>query len=244
MKIIQSLIAFMISIAFGVVSADTLGEEFLTPPDAARPGVYWYFMDGNLNGDEMTADLESMRDVGIGNLVFLEVDVGVPPGPVKFMSDKWQDLFARSVHEAERLGIDITMGSGPGWCGSGGPWVKPEWSMQHLVFSEVDTKGPKTFDALLPIPEQRSTTWHKMSDPFYEDVFVYAFPRCKPVIADINEKALYERDPYTSKPGVKPYLPAPDQLSGTSAGRYHFIEEHHRHYPTFRFRWAFTLECS
>jgi hypothetical protein len=52
--------------------------KFVNPPDSARPGVYWYFMDGNLNGKEMTADLEAMKAAGLGNLVFLEVDVGIP----------------------------------------------------------------------------------------------------------------------------------------------------------------------
>ena len=48
-----------------------LAKRFLNPPNSARPGVYWYFMDGNLNREEMTADLESMKEAGIGNLVFL-----------------------------------------------------------------------------------------------------------------------------------------------------------------------------
>ncbi len=186
---------------------DTLYQEFKAPPRAARPGVYWYFMDGNLAGDAMIADLTSMNDAGLGNLVFLEVNVGVPRGPVDFMSDTWQDLFARAVHHAEKVGIDITLGAGPGWTGSGGPWVKAEDSMQHLVFSEFHTKGPAELTVTLPLPKQRSTTWHTMKSPFYEDVFVYAFPRCDPSISDIDEKALYERDPYTSKPGVKPYIP-------------------------------------
>lgn len=56
--------------------ADTLSiarvkAGFLSPPDAARPGVYWYFMDGNQSRESMTADLESMKKAGIGNLVFL-----------------------------------------------------------------------------------------------------------------------------------------------------------------------------
>ena len=186
-----------------------LNESFRTPPDSARPGVYWYFMDGNLDREEMVKDLESMKEVGLGNLVFLEVNVGVPRGPVDFMSDQWQNLFVNAVRHAERLGIDITLGAGPGWTGSGGPWVKPEQSMQHLVFSTVQTGGPGKFDDILPVPGQRSTTWHKMRNPFYEDVVVYAFPKCDPVIDDINEKALYERNPYTSMRGVKPYLPAP-----------------------------------
>lgn len=184
-------------------------KEFVSPPDSARPGVYWYFMDGNLTREGMTADLESMKDAGLGNLVFLEVNVGVPRGPVKFMSDPWQELFAHAVYEAQRLGIDITLGVGPGWTGSGGPWVKPEQSMQHLVFSSIDVKGPAKLDTVLEVPGQRSTPWHNLSNPYYKDFAVYAFPRCKPGVADINEKALFERDPYTSKPGVKPFLPAP-----------------------------------
>ncbi|MCE5185587.1 MAG: hypothetical protein LLF76_05620 [Planctomycetaceae bacterium] len=203
-------------LAIGISNAATLEQEFRNPPDAARPGVYWYFMDGNLNREEMTADLESMKEAGLGNLVFLEVNLGIPQGPVKFMSDPWQKLFAHAVHEAERLGIDITLGIGPGWTGSGGPWVKAEESMQHLVYSVTEIEGPKTFDGVLPLPEQRSTTWHKRRDPYYKDVAVYAFPACEPVISDIDEKALYLREPYTSKAGVKPYLPEPSQ-AGLSA---------------------------
>jgi hypothetical protein len=142
--------------------ADPLKQAFLHPPDAAKPGVYWYFMDGNLSREEMTKDLESMKEVGISNLIFLEVGIGVPRGPVDFMSEQWQDLYVHAVREAERLGIKILLGAGPGWCGSGGPWVKPEESMKHLVFSETEIEGGKKVDIELPTAEQRSTTWHRM----------------------------------------------------------------------------------
>jgi len=196
-----------------VVRAASLEEEFSNPPDSARPGVYWYFMDGNLDREAMTADLESMKKVGLGNLIFLEVSVGVPRGPVDFMSPQWQELFAHAVHEAQRLGIDITMGSGPGWAGSGGPWVKPEEAMQHLLFSVTETTGPAKFDAVLPLPPQRPTNWAHMKSDFYKDIVVYAFPRCKPIIKDLNEKALYERGPYTAMPNVRSYLPTTAQTT-------------------------------
>ena len=194
------------------LAAGEIEKNFVNPPDSARPGVYWYFLNGNLNAKEMTADLESMKAAGLGNLVFLEVDIGSPPaGPVKFMSPNWQELFVQSVRDAERLGIDISLGIGPGWCGSGGPWVKPEQAMQHLVFSSVDLKGPQRYSAKLPVPIQRQTPWHSMASPFYEDVEVVAFPSRKPLITDINEKALFNRDPYSIrhaiKSPVKPYLP-------------------------------------
>jgi hypothetical protein len=190
-----------------VQAAGEMEKNFVNPPDAARPGVYWYFLNGNLNGKEMTADLESMKAAGLGNLVFLEVDIGTPPvGPVAFMSPKWQELFVQAVRDAERLGIDITLGIGPGWCGSGGPWIKPEQSMQHLVFSAVEIKGPQSYSAVLPMPAQRSTQFHTLASPFYEDVTVLAFPSRKPLITDIDEKALFFRNPFSSMAGVKPYL--------------------------------------
>jgi len=210
-----SLVAFVFIAVFTMQactaqSNDILLEAFDDPPESSKPGVYWYFMDGNLSMEEMTKDLESMKESGINHVIFLEVGIGVPRGPVDFMSEEWQDHFVHAVRETERLGMKILMGAGPGWCGSGGPWVKPEESMKHLVFSETRIKGDKAVDVELPVPEQRSTTWHRMKDPFYEDVAVYAIPaEVKPLIADINEKALYERDPYSSKPNVKPYLPAP-----------------------------------
>ena len=91
-----------------------LRAGFATPPAEARPGVFWYFMDGNLSRQGMTKDLESMKRAGIGRVLFLEVNVGVPRGKVDFFSAEWQELFRHAVREAERLGISITLGVGPG----------------------------------------------------------------------------------------------------------------------------------
>ena len=215
-RILQALI--LIAALFpGTSELDDLEKLFTNPPDSARPGVYWYFMDGNLDREGMTADLESMKAAGIGNLIFLEVNVGVPRGPVNFLSEPWQDLFAHAVHEAERLGIEITLGSGPGWTGSGGPWVKPEQSMQHLVAASVNVQGPSIFQATLPVPEPRKPFFDTLPPQlierraaFYEDVAVLAVPTQvgDHRIADIDEKALYYRSPFSSVEGVKPYLPS------------------------------------
>jgi hypothetical protein len=199
--------------------AGELEENFVNPPDSARPGVYWYFHDGNLNGKEMTADLESMKAAGLGNLVFLEVDIGIPKGPVRWMTGAWQDLFVQAVRNAERLGIDITLGIGPGWCGSGGPWIKPEHSMQHLVFSSVDLQGPQVYSQKLPVPQQREEPFLDMRNPFYEDVAVYAFPKTDPLVENINEKALYKREPHSIWKHVKPYLPTSARYGEPGVGK-------------------------
>ncbi len=199
-------------------TSDYLKQGFINPPDSARPGVYWYFMDGNINQESMTSDLESMKAAGIGYALFLEVNVGVPRGKVDFLSDEWQELYKHAVREAERIGIRIILGSGPGWAGSGGPWVTPSQSMTHLVASDTSVKGPALFTGKLRIPEPKKPFFgegsltkglKELRNNWYEDVAVLAFPapELRELIPDIDEKALYYRAPYTSQPGVRPYFP-------------------------------------
>lgn len=165
----------------------------------------------------MTKDLESMKKAGIGNVIFLEVNVGIPRGKVNFLSQKWQDMFAHAVHEAERLGIAITLGVGPGWTGSGGPWVSGKESMKHLVASSIEVSGGEKGPVILPKPGPRKPYFGEGSFTpelkrkwrnYYEDVAVLAFPTPEKnyKIPDIDEKALYYRAPYTSVAGVKPFL--------------------------------------
>ena len=196
----------------------TLEQRFESPPASAQPGVYWYFNDGNLNSSQMTAELENMKEVGINKVLFLEVDLGIPKGPVQWMSEPWQNTFVQMVRDAERLGIDVNLGIGPGWCGSGGPWIKPENAMQHLVFSSVDLKGPQTVSQKLPVPDHSHEPFLSLRHPFYEDVAVYAFPTTAPVISHIKEKALYKREPYSINRHVKPYLPTAVNHAEPGAG--------------------------
>ena len=210
-----------------VAAKDDLAQSFREPPAATRPGAYWYFMDGNLSREGMTRDLESMKAAGLGHVVFLEVNVGVPRGRVDFLSEEWQGLFAHAVKEAERLGIEIILGSGPGWAGSGGPWVKPEQSMQHLVASPVEVQGPGKFTGALPVapprrpffgdvPKQLQKQW----ESFYQDVAVLAFPTTSTGarIPDIDEKALVYRAPFSSQPNVKARLEAPAEFPADTPG--------------------------
>jgi hypothetical protein len=211
------LVCIGTSPSFAQAELSTLKKSFLNPPDTAKPGVYWYFMDGNLTKASMTSDLESMKKAGIGNLVFLEVNVGIPRGSVDFLSDQWQTLFAHAVKEAKRLGIEITLGIGPGWTGSGGPWVKPAQSMQQLVSSTTLVSGKEHKKIILPVPSPKKPYFgdgaftpelKKEWQDFYEDVAVLAYPTPSATkkLMDAEEKALYYRAPYSSAPGVKPYL--------------------------------------
>ena len=155
-----------------------------------------------------------MKEKGIGSVVFLEVNVGVPRGNVDFLTPEWKNCFKHAVRECERLGISMILGIGPGWTGSGGPWVKPEESMRHLVASETHVSGGKkqTIHLDKPLPKRPYFGEGALTEElkkkwldYYEDVAVLAFPATngKVKMKDVEEKALYYRAPYSSAPGVK-----------------------------------------
>ena len=161
-------------------------RSFVNPPDSARPWVYWFWLNGNLTREGITADLEAMKRVGIGGVLIMEVDQGAPRGPVDFMSPQWRELFKHVVAEARRLGLEVNMNNDAGWNGSGGPWIKPEQSMQKVVWSETNLEGPKKFDGTLPQPEAVAG--------YYRDIAVLAFPTPGEFrIDNIQGKAAYER---------------------------------------------------
>ncbi len=206
---------------------DRVVSEFIQPPDDARPWVYWYFMDGHLTREGMNADLAAMKQAGIGGAIFLEVGIGIEPGPIEFMSEPWQTLLGHAFEQADRLGLQMALAAGPGWCGTGGPWVAPDRSMQHLVASKVAVQGPAEFNAVLPQPPPRTPFFGvdtlspellKLWREFYRDEFVLAFPTpaAGGSIPDIDEKALYTRGsyssqipgPFTTRPWVRPFLPS------------------------------------
>ncbi len=167
-------------------SADALERGFRQPPLEARPWVYWFWLNGNITSNGITADLEAMRRVGIGGALIMEVDQGAPVGPADFMSPRWRGLFQHVHHEARRLGLEVNMNNDAGWNGSGGPWIRPEQSMQEVVWSETDVAGPRRFDGPLPRPEATAG--------YYRDIAVLAFPKTDAYrIPNIESKAAHQR---------------------------------------------------
>jgi hypothetical protein len=186
-------------------------------------------MDGNLSRGGITADLESMRQAGIGGAIIMEVNVGIPRGGVEFMSPDWKTLFKHAVAEAERLGIEISLITGPGWTGSGGPWVEPAQSMQHLVGKATRVKGPILYDDTLARPDRRPAFFgdgllppalERQKDEYYRDVMVLAYPTPprQETIPSIDEKALYTRAPYSSMTSVRSFFPSSADHPATAAG--------------------------
>ncbi len=148
-------------------SADPLESGFLNPPDAARPQTWWHWMNGNITKAGITDDLEAMKQIGLGGATIVNVDCGIPPGPVKFMSPEWREDFKFAVSEANRLGLKLCVENCAGWSSSGGPWNTASNAMQRVMTSEVQVTGPTNFNAILPQPPTKLD--------FYRDIVVLAF---------------------------------------------------------------------
>jgi hypothetical protein len=207
------LLLMMASIATICASNSDLEKGFRNPPDSARPWVYSFWLNGNVTSNGITADLEAMKRVGIGGLLIMDVDQGTPKGPVTFGSPQWRDMFTHLCVEAHRLGLEVNMNNDPGWCGSGGPWVTPELSMQKVVWTETTIKGPAHSETSLARPEA--------FQDFYRDIAVLAFPTLDGddvKMADFKPKFMVSEantvlDPKTlldGDPNTKITLPQPE----------------------------------
>ena len=211
-------LALVSSFSIAVVADDgaSLRDAFTNPPESAKPGVYWFFLDGNLSKEGMRADLDALKNAGLGRAIMMEADQGGPRGKVEYMTPEWLDCWRDAARRAEELDIDLTTSVGPGWCGAGGPWIDPDHSMQHLRASEIRVEGGKTVEVALPVPTPRDPYFGRGSlgpcanvwANYYRDVAVVAFPTPKSDLRlpDWEEKALFYRPPYSSTPGVKPFL--------------------------------------
>ena len=183
--------------------ATELDRGFLQPPDSARPWVYWFWLNGNITRQGITADLEAMKRVGIGGVLIMEVDQGTPKGPAPFGKPEWRELFKFVCAEAHRLGLEVNMNNDAGWCGSGGPWIPPELSMQKVVWSETRAEGGRQFECTLPQPAAVAG--------YYRDIAVLAVP--EPAgppspIKDILGKASFTPQHFGPQPATFATLPA------------------------------------
>jgi len=135
--------------------ADPLREGFVTPPDSAKPRVWWHWMSGNVTKDGITADLEWMKRVGIGGFQNFDAGLNTPQIVEKrlvYMTPEWKDAFKHATTLADQLGLEMAIAGSPGWSESGGPWVTPAQAMKKYVWSETRVEGGRPFSGVLPKP--------------------------------------------------------------------------------------------
>ena len=112
-------VAFLCAVAAAVAATagDRLSEGFANVPMQNRPWCYWWWVNGHVDEETITADLEAMRRLGFGGLLMFdsrgywddENHVVNPKPEIEFMSPEWQRFVVHAIREASRLGLSFAM---------------------------------------------------------------------------------------------------------------------------------------
>jgi hypothetical protein len=170
---LSSFIMLVCLMTIGCDSGSSLSEQefdairsgFMVPEEDNTVWCYWYWIGDDISKEGITKDLEAMKEVGIGAAFIGNINPEEVDGPVPMLSEDWWDHMVHAVNEGKRIGVDIGTFNCPGWSMSGGPWVKPEMAMRHMVFSETSISGPGQKAIKLARPEGE-----------FQDTHVLAFP--------------------------------------------------------------------
>jgi hypothetical protein len=207
--IVCSLLGFALAapcLAAGASPRDALLAGFQDPPQAARPRVWWHWMNGNVTKQGIKADIAWMHRIGIAGMNAIDATISTPQVVKKrlvYMSPAWDDAFRYAARLADRYSMELSIDSSPGWSMTGGPWVSPQQAMKKMVWSATAVDGGKPFHGMLaeppstpgpfqnvPVPEDSDQYSHTAPN-FYRDSIVIAYrtPVEAPAVADAASNA-------------------------------------------------------
>lgn len=149
------------TILFTTASAQNLNQQFLNPPDGAKPMVRWWWFGTAVEKPEILRELQQMKADNIGGAEMAFVYPEVLDDPSKglknlaFVSPEFLDNVHYAQAEGRKLGlrIDVTLGSGWPY---GGPATTLEEAAGHLRIAQVPVPANSTSIAAPKLTEGES----------------------------------------------------------------------------------------
>ncbi len=137
----------------------------------SKPWTFWYWMKGYVSKEGITADLEAMKEIGLGGAYLMPIQ-GPDENPLYEptavqLTPEWWEMIRHAFSEAKRLDFQLGLHASDGFALAGGPWITPELSMQKVVWTVTNFTGGH-FEDTLRQPEAY--------EGYYEDIAVFAFP--------------------------------------------------------------------
>lgn len=213
----KSIIAIMLLSTSGGF-AQSMQQNFQTPPQSAKPRVWWHWMNGNISKEGIQKDLEWMSRVGIGGFQNFDANLFTPvvvPKKLVFMQPDWKDAFKFTTELADKKGLEMAIAGSPGWSVTGGPWVEPKDAMKKYVWTETRIEGGKAFSGKLSRPADNLGKFQNAElgaggltggfvgekPNFYQDALVVAYrvPSSEKTLADLNPKVTSSGGSFTLK---------------------------------------------
>jgi hypothetical protein len=99
-----------------------------------KPGTYWWWLGSAVDEKNLTANLESLNDAGIGaaHIIPIYGVKGEEENYIDFLSPEWMNMLAHTTKEAKRLNMIVDMSTTTGWP-FGGTHVTPVDAASKIV---------------------------------------------------------------------------------------------------------------
>ncbi|MCX6574757.1 MAG: glycosyl hydrolase [Candidatus Aminicenantes bacterium] len=143
---------------------NTLSEKgFFDPPLSARPSVLWAWLNGYVDRDQLTRELEELKAKGLAGAIIW--DVGslsdprkiIPAGPA-FLGPESVGSISHAIDQAGRLGLELGLFASSSW-NAGGGWIKPENASRRLLCRQIEVRGPGRVRTTVPLPDGVTAYW-------------------------------------------------------------------------------------
>ena len=164
--------------------------------DTTKPWTFWYWMYGAVSEQGIKADLQAMKDVGLGGCYLMPIRGAAERPEYQGTADALSENFWRMVDcalaQADSLGLGMGIHVCDGFALAGGPWIKPEESMQKIVFCDtIMSEGFRHFRMSKP----------QHYENYYEDIAVYAIPISQQPIVN-SQRLTYSPEVTVNAKGV------------------------------------------
>lgn len=175
----------------------------------AKPWTFWYWMYGAVSKAGIHADLVGMKNVGLGGTYLMPIrgvgDRPVYKGEARQLSSKFWEMVDYSLQQADSLGLEMGIHICDGFALAGNPAIRPEESMQKVVWSDTIVQGGVKMQGM------------KLAQPhanegFYRDIAAFAVRydeapcRFSPEKIDLSEGISTKKGYYlASKPSTITY---------------------------------------
>lgn len=125
-----------------IILVASLWTSFASPSSESRPWTYWLWFNGDADKTDITLDLEAMKRLGFGGVLFFDhrgyfdgpSHLVHPPAESDFMSEDWQDKVSFAIREAGRLGLKFMLNASSSGGGLAGPWKVGGDAPKMLVY--------------------------------------------------------------------------------------------------------------
>ena len=176
----RELVEFVIAHASPAAGREPSAALFQDPPLEARPGAFWDWMNGNVDLDRITYELEEMKAKGMSGAEIWDIGVirpipeePIPAGPA-FLGPESLKAVNHAIEQADRLGLHLGMVASSSW-NAGGSWVQPRNAMKGFYHSEITVTGPAKLSQALPFPACNAPKGADGLPLYYKEIAVLAF---------------------------------------------------------------------